>query len=141
VTPIPSPAASSLVSVADGVTSPDAAGIQWSFDTYFSAINGGDWLGAWSQFTRSEQSAVSLRKLAQGDETSEDSDIVIGDITSQPGGWDVVSVTFTSTQAPVDSPNGRACDRWILDYTMVPSSNGWLIGGVRVPGGAPYIAC
>jgi hypothetical protein len=115
-------------------------GIKATLDAYFSALNSHNWDAAWSQFSPSEQSSVSPAQMARGASTTTDTDIVIQDVTLQSGDVAVATVSFESNQAPADSPNGQACDRWILGYQMTSVFGSWRINGVE-SGASPYTSC
>jgi hypothetical protein len=127
--------------VSSGVpASPVLTGIETTLNAYFSALNSHNWAAAWAQFSPSEQSSVSPAQLARGASTTTDSAIVILEVTLKSGDTAVATVNFQSNQAPADSPNDQACDRWTLDYEMISAAGPWRINGVQ-SGVAPYTSC
>ena len=96
---------------------------------YFNAINAGDYHTAWDQFTPQLKAQAPYAKFAQGDSTSQDSNVVIHWIKGTGPVTAVAYVTFTSTQAAAYGPDHDTRDDWTLDYTMELINGHWLIGG------------
>jgi hypothetical protein len=120
--------------------SPVLTGIETTLNAYFSALNRHNWEAARAQFSPSEQSSVSPAQMARGASTTTDSAIVILEVIPQTDDTALATVSFQSNQAPVDSPNGQACDRWTLGYQMTSVAGPWRINGVH-SGVTPYTSC
>jgi hypothetical protein len=124
------------VTVAPGVTDPNAASVQGSLVTYFTAIDSEQYQTAWDQLTPAEQAITqgdSEPRFASDLATTQDSDVVITSMTLQDDGTESVGLTFTSHQAAADSPDGTStCDNWSMVYSMaqVGVANQWLIAKV-----------
>jgi len=135
-TPIDSTANPVTVTIAPGVTDVNAASVQQSLDTYFSAIDSEQYQTAWDQLTPAEQAIThndSEQVFAADLATTQDSDVVITNMTLANDGSDSVDLTFTSHQAAAESPDGAStCDNWSMVYSMAEpgGSTPWLISKV-----------
>lgn len=134
------PSDPSFVTLSPGVVGIDVPGVQESLDRYFTAINRHDWAAARGQFTAAERSKVSQAKMAQGDASTQDSNVILEAVAVGTAG-DTAIVSFRSIQPPSDSPDGSPCNQWRLRYKMVQGGNGWLIDSVSSAGGSGYSSC
>ena len=134
--PTTAPDAAASVSVAPGVTDANAAAVQGSLVTYFTAIDSEQYQTAWDQLTPTEQAITqgdSEPRFASALATTQDSDVVITGMSLGADGTESVGLTFTSHQSPAESPDGAStCDNWSMVYSMaqVDGSAQWLIAKV-----------
>jgi serine protease Do len=133
------PSSSGLIQT--GSSSPDATGITAALQTYFDAIDAGDYGTAYGQLSPNEQAQTSETQFADGTATTYDYDVTVEAITPSGNGSDLVDVAFTSIQNAAQGPNGDLCDNWTLEYTMIPSSGSWLIDSTNGQGGSTNTAC
>jgi serine/threonine protein kinase len=120
-------------SVADAVKS--------LFDTYFGAINAGNYVAAYAQLSSSMQRRTSLRKFTEGLTSTMDVDIELHDVSATRAGARA-HVTFTSLQSPDTAANGEACTKWNLDYRLTIGDNAqYVIDGATGHDGSPYRRC
>jgi serine protease Do len=124
-------------SVQNGSAAPDAAAIENTLQTYFSAIDSGDYATAYAQFDPTAQQAESEAQFAADEATTDDYDITLSSITPLTNGVDLADVTFTSLQRASEGPGGDQCDNWTLEYKMVDTSGAWLIDGATGQNGGP----
>ena len=109
----------------------DEQAVARTLSAYFTAINNRDYETAWRQLTPQEQARLGTeQQFAQGDATTQVSNMVIRAMTWRSPGVEVATVTFTSTQAPANSPDGSSCDNWSLVYTVVEAESSWRIDDV-----------
>jgi serine protease Do len=115
-------------SVGSNASSPDAEGIIGTLTTFFDAIDNGDYVTAYAQFTPAGQTLLgSEGNYAFGLASSYFFNITVESINQQTPGVDVATVDFTSVQNPSTGPSGDSCDDWNLGYTMVDTNGVWLI--------------
>lgn len=116
--------------------------IQVTLSRYFDAVNNHDYDTAWRQFTPQEQARLgSEQQYIQGEATTHVSNTMLGGIVSQSPGVDSVTLSFTSTQSPANSPDGQPCDNWSLVYTVVLTGGTWLIDRAVGENGSGYRPC
>jgi hypothetical protein len=97
---------------------------------------------AFNQLTPQEQARVGgLHTLAQGDATTQVSNVTIQAISEQSLGVELVTTSFTTTQAPANSPDAAPCDNWSLVYTVIQTGGSWLIADATGVNGAGHVAC
>ncbi len=120
---------------------PAVAAMAETLAAYHNAINAGDYLTAWEQFTPAEQQRVTVDHLASADATSFGFEVRIHQVTRLGTEEAVVYVTFTSIQAPGYGPNGETCDYWTLDYTMRLIGGRWLIDHAGPHDGSTHTPC
>jgi hypothetical protein len=137
-TPVGPPGAGDIPLVPSG---PDDAAMAETLAAYHNAINAGDYLTAWEQFTPAEQQRVTVDHLATADATSFGFDLLIHNITQTASDEAIVFLTFTSIQAPGYGPNGETCDDWTLDYTMRLIGSRWLIDHAGAHAGSTHTPC
>lgn len=128
-------------SVQTGSPSQDGAGVTAALQTYFNAIDTGDYQSAYDQLSPNEQAQFSETQFAAGTATTYDYSVAIESITSTGAGRDLVDVFFTSLQNATQGPNGDQCDNWTLQYTMVNSSGSWLIDSTNGQNGTTHSSC
>jgi hypothetical protein len=105
---------------------------------YFDAINAGDYHTAWERFTPRLKQQAPLAKFAEGDSTTQDSNVVIHWIKGTGPLTAIAYVTFISTQAAAYGPNHDTEDDWTLDYTMELINGHWLIDGTTGHNGTTH---
>jgi serine protease Do len=128
-------------SIQSGTSAPNAEGILNTLNTYFNAIDSGDYATAYAQLSPAEQETFTEAKFAADDATSYDYNITLEALSSQADGSDLADVSFTSLQSAADGPNGDQCDNWTLEYTMVSSGGTWLIESGSGQGGVTHLSC
>jgi cytoskeletal protein RodZ len=136
--PSPTPSPSHSATPLPALSQADKQQISDNLQTYFSAINAGDYRTAWEQFTPRLKRQAPLAKFAEGDSTTQDSNVVIHWIKRTGTASAVAYVTFTSTQAAAYGPNHDTRDDWTLDYTMVLVNGRWRIDGTTGHNGVKY---
>jgi hypothetical protein len=109
-----------------------AAEIATLFDSYFSAINAGDYDRALTYYDPAGQVDTSdpaeRADFAEGVATSTDSDVVLRSLTGDPSDGNLVAtVSFTSQQAADKAPNGQTCAHWTVAYTLTQPDGGYRI--------------
>ena len=132
----PSPASSPPPAVASRAA--ERQQIDANLQAYFAAINAGDYRAAWGQFTPRLKKQDPLEKLAAGDSSSHDTNVLIHWVKWTNSRTAIVYVTFSSTQNPAQGPNGDSADNWTLDYTMKSVNGRWLINGDMGYNGSKY---
>lgn len=133
---------SPLVSVLAGGDAATVDAVASSLTTYFSAINAHDFPTAYAMLGPTAQGRVSLDEMARDASTSHDEQIVLESVFSDGAGGQIAIVSFTSTQAPEDSPTSSTCNRWRIRYELVASGGSWLIDrSSGVDGAKPYSSC
>lgn len=117
-------------------------GISQTLGTYFDGINSGNYAAAYAVLTPRMQAQFSYESFATNTATSYDSDFtVLGAQLTDPNTV-VVSMEFSSLQAPGYGPDGETCDNWTLDYTMSRGSAGtWLIDATAGHDGSTHTKC
>ena len=123
------------------LTGADAAAMAQTLLTYFRAIDSGDYLTAWNQFSAEQRQNISLDQFAAGLRTSYDFNISLQSLTPQGPGVATVYATFTSLQSAQFGPHGESCDHWSIDYTMHSESGSWLIQQANPHNGQQPTAC
>jgi serine protease Do len=128
----------------------DVAAIESTLDTYFQAINDGDYATAYAQLdANAKAQSGTLQQFADGVSTSYDFYIsngrvfyyAIGKVTRSSADTDQVPLWFTSIQNPAKGPNGDTCDHWTLIYTMRNVAGVWLVDSVTGQHGGTHKAC
>ena len=104
------------------IPQPDATSlsVQATLETYYNAINSGDYYGVIEQFSPAYRGGFDADTMARTLATSFDFSVVIRDVagsTTSADAW----VTFVSVQAPRFGPDGEGCTAWSLDYSFVES--------------------
>jgi hypothetical protein len=118
---------------------PGAGAIEAVVNRYFQAINGRDY--AAYQATLSPGIAMSESQFQAGFESTRDSDVLITEITTMPGGQPAADVTFTSRQQPRDGPEGESCTNWRVTMYFDGSAGTYTIGAPPNGYKAAYQAC
>ena len=97
------------------------------FFDYFDGINRSDYERAYRQLSDDRQSGETLEQFSQGQLTSLISEVVILEEQAEDDQLRV-RVTFRSTQAAEEGPEGLDCAYWALEYQLVPGGeHGWAI--------------
>ena len=103
-------------------TDPDASAVASTLAAYFGGIDAGDYRQAWDAYSASFHGSNTYQSFANGDSTTQDSQIVVQSIQDDSGGNVNTDVSFQSHQAGQYGPNpGETCTNWSLDYTLVPA--------------------
>ncbi len=101
-------------------SAPEAQDVALTLETYFGGIDGQNFPMAYTAYSPRYQSEVSEERFATTDATSDDTDVVLTGITPNPSNDSLLAdITFTSSQAAADGPNGETCTQWTIEYTMV----------------------
>lgn len=132
-----------------GVTVPEpptlsraaASGVSDALDTYFNAINTGDYQAAYDVFSPAMRANFSEQQFADGDSTSYDFGQTVLDARQYSRNSADVALSFTSLQAPSKGPNGDSCDTWSLTYHMVAFGGVWYINGTDPYGSIEHASC
>jgi len=124
------------------VSPPDAVAmsVQQTLETYYNAINGGDYDTVVDQFSPAYRGGFSADEMARTLATSFDFSVVIHEVegsTASAEAW----VTFVSVQAPRFGPDGESCTVWSLDYAFADSGGALLIDGVSAHSGEGHAPC
>ena len=109
-----------------------------SIHVYFDAINARRFRQAWLQLSPRLRATTSVAHLADTDSTTHDFDVAFHSMTAIDDTTAVVYVTFTSTQAASQGPDGDTRDEWTLDYTMKRVAGRWLIDDVAGHAGSTH---
>jgi hypothetical protein len=120
------------------------SGINTTMSTYFDAINSRNYRLAWSQLSPADQAVNPYTQFAAGDSTTTIANWTLHGIASGPRpGTYIAFVTFQSYQNPSEAPNhSDSCDVWTLNYTMIQTSDRWLIDEAAPHPGVPeYQRC
>ena len=97
------------------------------FVDYFTAINSGDYDRVWAMMSPRLRPA-DAGKLAESLSTTIDFEVLVNDVKDGAGDTATAHVSFISTQAPDQGPEGQTCTMWDLDYTLEPADGSWQIG-------------
>jgi serine protease Do len=113
-----------------------------TFNTYFSAIDSGDYQTAWDLMTPDQQATNgSLYEWGQGLSTVTDSNVDVLDVFANASGQDFADVGFQSTQSGYQGPDGDTCDNWTLEYAMSYQAGTWLIDTNAGIDGITHTSC
>jgi hypothetical protein len=115
------------VTVAPGVSTSAAAGVETLLSHYFHSINSHDYNEYASTLSPAEQAKQSESTFDSGYGTTTDSEMTLTSLASS-GSGQTATVTFTSRQAAADSVDHSTCNGWTLNLFLVPAGNGYLIG-------------
>jgi hypothetical protein len=132
--------ANGLVTLAPAAAQyPDANSLQAVIIEYFQGINNRNY----SEYaaTQSAGMAMTFRQFKTGFRSTEDSSILITDITTAPGGRPEADVTFTSRQQPQDGPNGESCTNWHVTKFFNEDAGTYTIGAPPAAYHASYQPC
>jgi hypothetical protein len=108
---------------------------------YFTAINRHDYQAFVSLLDPQEAATWTPASFTAKFGTTADSGETLAGITDGSAGSEAASVTFTSHQAPSDSPDGSSCDLWSIILYLEPASNGYLIESPPPGYSAQFHAC
>jgi hypothetical protein len=111
---------------AAAAASPKAAQVRELFTQYFDSINTLNY----AEYKSTQASGTPQTHLSfeQDFESTKDSNEVINSITDKRDGTLTVRVSFTSTQDPSDSIDGRPCNDWTLNLPLVRQGSGYVMG-------------
>lgn len=118
----------------------DAQRLQDPLTIYFQGINEAKYEQSMSVMSPSLRGTMSLESFTDGTKTSFDSDFIVHAVRREGANY-VVVLEFTSLQSADKGPDGRACNRWTLDYTLVPGGGGYLIDSALGTNGTAFRAC
>lgn len=107
-------------------SSPYASHVQTLFNTYFDGINTHNYAEFASTLDAGMQAKNPQSTFDSGYATTTDSSETITSISGSASGLTAV-VTFTSRQAPSDSPDKSACNNYRLTLPLVPQGSGYVI--------------
>jgi S1-C subfamily serine protease len=127
--------------ITGGTNDPNTQAAMAMLNTYFTAINHGDYQTAYALFSPDAQKTISEAKFAVDDATTFDYNITLQAVTSEGPGRMLADVTFTSLQRPAKGPNGDSCDHWTLQYTLIQIGSVWRIEVANGQGGQTHSAC
>ena len=125
-------------SAADNLAAPQVTAL---LNRYFTAINQLDYSTYASLFDQQLQQPQPESSFDAGYTTTVDSAILLTSISDAGSGGLAASVTFSSQQDPVDSPDNSSCDQWWITLFLVPDGTGYLIGPPPPGYHASYQAC
>lgn len=108
--------------------------------TYFRGINEGKQAQSMSVMSDSLRSTMTLESFTEGTRTSYDSDFVVTAVRASGDAY-VVSLRFVSLQDAAKGPDGKTCNRWTIDYTLVRSGGGYVIDGAEGTNGTAFHDC
>jgi hypothetical protein len=108
---------------------------------YFSAINDHDYQAFVSLLDAQESASWTPARFAAEFGTTQDSGITLTGIADRGGGSAAASVTFTSHQAPSDSPDGSSCDLWSIALYLLPADSSYVIEDPPPGYSARVVAC
>jgi hypothetical protein len=110
----------------------ETPGVVALLSAYFTAINRRDFEAAQRTLVPRAGLPTTAAEFRRRYRSTVDSDVVLVGLRAGPDRDLVASVTFTSQQAPVDSPDRvSSCLRWSIDYPLVQADGGLRIDEVR----------
>ena len=119
--------ANGLVSLAPAAAQyPDADSIASVITEYFQAINDRDYAAYLA--TQSPDVALTSDQFQTGYRSTEDSSVLVTNITTAPDGRPEADVTFTSQQQPQDGPDGESCTNWQISMFFDDNAGTYIIG-------------
>jgi S1-C subfamily serine protease len=119
-----------------------ATAVTAALDTYFDAIDTGDYATAYDQLGPTLRAQQSESSFATALATTYNYNVDVELLTEPSSGTVLVNLSFTSLQSPSEGPHGDSCDNWSLTYTMAEIGGSWVIQASTGQGGAvPYEAC
>lgn len=128
--------------VGAGLDEQTAAAITTALNTYFEGINTGNYAAAYAVLSPRRQAATSYQSFADGDMTSDDSQIQVLEADRVDATTVDIALSFVSHQRADKGPNGDTCDVWTLDYTMILTNDGsWHIDATNPYGSSDHSAC
>jgi hypothetical protein len=132
------------VDVSQVSSDPNAPAVAQVFGSYFSGIDTGNYIEAYSTYSSAEQAHVGYQSWANGLATSNDTEATVNSISENADGSLSVDLQFTSHQSPQYGPDpGETCTNWTLSYQLTPNTTGplpYLINSVASIG-AGHQAC
>jgi hypothetical protein len=96
--------------------------------SYFRAINTHDYPAFRRLLDPAMQRIETAQKFAAGFRSTFDSGAVLLSLTTPVGGRLAAAMSFTSHQAPADSPDHSACTSWAITLYLEPTDTGYVIG-------------
>jgi serine protease Do len=135
------PRAAARPKIGSPASGPDVASIISTLETYFGAIDDGDYATAYAQLDARAKGSGTLQQFVGGVSTSFDFNISMGKVTRSSAHTDQAPLSFTSIQDSAKGPNGDTCDNWALKYTMRDVGGVWLIDTVTGQHGSTHKAC
>jgi len=92
-----------------------------TFETYFGGIDTQQYGQAYSAYSSRFQANTTEAGMATAWTTTRDTDVAITSLSSPNAVGDLTAtVTFQSTQAAQDGPDGETCTLWSVNYGLVP---------------------
>ncbi len=113
-----------------------------ALETYFAAINRGDYATAFAQMDAHATGGSTESQFAQAEATTFDQDFRVVDESTPSPTTEQVQLDFTSLQGAGQGPNGDTCDNWTLLYTLIQQADGtWLIDSASGVDGSTHSSC
>jgi hypothetical protein len=117
-----------LVAVAPAAARQAAAPRVVAFlDAYFTAINAHDYQRYSVLLGRQVRRTETAPVFRAGYRTTTDSAVTLAGISAPAAGQLAAAVTFTSRQAPADSPSHSGCTRWRIVLVLAPRPGGLVL--------------
>ena len=107
---------------------PHAAAVIALVTEYLTAINNHDYLSYRSLLSAGLRQIETLQRFQAGYRTTADSAATLSAIGTGRGGRLTATFTFTSHQAPADSPTHAGCNVWQISLYLLPQGRTYLIG-------------
>ena len=103
----------------------DARLVAPTFETYFGGIDTKQYAQAYSAYSSRFQANTTESAMATAWTTTQDTDVAITSLSSPNAvGGLTATVTFQSTQAAQDGPDGETCTLWSVNYGLVSEPSG-----------------
>lgn len=148
--PVSTPTVSPATAAPDGVVvtvapalsgQPDVAAVAATLGTYFTAINERDYDTYRAVLVGAQDRVGGEQDFLRRFRSTTDSDVRLVGLRHDGDGTILATVTFRSTQDPVDAPDGASpCVSWVLTYPLVAEGGDLLIDVVH-PFAQTYRPC
>ena len=111
------------------------------FTDYFTAINDSDYERVWTMMSPQVR-PDDAEQLAESLSSTIDFGMEVHAVERASDDTVRAHVSFISTQAPDQGPQGQTCTEWNMDYTLVPADDQWQIRRASGHDGQPpYRSC
>lgn len=111
------------------------------FTEYFTAVNAADYTQVWKMLSPRLRPA-DPDELAESLSTTIDFGMEVHEVERLADDTVRAHVSFISTQASEQGPEGQTCTVWDMDYTLVPAGDTWQIRrALGHNGSAPFRSC
>lgn len=140
-TPVEPSVGNNVVAVApDAAQNPAAADVVQVLTAYFTAVNQRDYNQYRAQHTRAVRNKMTRSEFTTGFRSTEDSQIMLLNLTPADDGRLIALVSFVSHQNAADGPSGQTCTSWTVGKFLETEGNALRIG--KAPFGySNYEAC